>query len=68
MNAYPLWIWIAIAAVVILVIVGLIAVGARRSRSAALRQRFGTEYDVAVRRAGNRTAGEEDLARRAEEV
>ena len=52
------WILIVIAAVVV---VAVIAVAARQRRTAALRQRFGPEYDRAVEaRQGRRTA-EADL-------
>src|SRR6059058_4020558 len=55
----PQWIWIAVAAVAALLIVGLIAVGARRNRSAALRDHFGREYDRTVKTTGSRTRAEE---------
>lgn len=64
----PQFIWIAIAAVAVLLVVGLIAVGARRNRSAALKDHFGREYDRTVETAGSRTRAEHDLVARAEEV
>jgi len=64
----PQWIWIAAAAAVVLLIVGLIAVGARRNRSAALRDHFGKEYDRTVESAGSRTRAENELVARAEEA
>jgi hypothetical protein len=64
----PQWIWIAAAAVAVLLVVGLIAVGARRNRSAALRDHFGKEYDRTVESAGNRTQAEQELVARAEEA
>lgn len=64
----PQWIWIAVAAVAALLIIGLIAVGARRNRSAALKDHFGREYDRTVESAGSRTAAESELVARAEEA
>src|ERR1041385_2986955 len=64
----PQWIWIAAAAAVVLLIVGLIAVGARRNRSAALRDHFCKEYDRTVESAGSRTRAENELVARAEEA
>jgi hypothetical protein len=61
-------IWIAAAVVAGLVIIFAIAAGVRRSRSAQLRDHFGTEYDHTVQRAGSRTAAEQELVARAEEV
>jgi hypothetical protein len=67
-NIDPTWIWIGLAALVLIVIAGLIARGARRSRSASLREKFGNEYDHAVQSAGNRKRAERDLVSRVEEV
>jgi hypothetical protein len=64
----PQLIWIALAAVAALVIIGLIAVGARRNRSASLRDHFGREYDRTVKTTGSRTRAEEELVARAEEA
>jgi len=68
MNINPQWIWIAAAAVAVLLIIGLIAAGVRRSRRAALRDHFGREYDRTVEVAGSRTRAEEELVARAEEA
>jgi heme exporter protein D len=68
MPANPQWIWIALAAVAVLVVIGLIASSMRRHRTAQLREHFGSEYDHAVRTARNRTAAEEALLARANEV
>ncbi|HKS22245.1 MAG TPA: hypothetical protein VJZ76_05575 [Thermoanaerobaculia bacterium] len=68
MNINPQWIWIAAAAVAVLVIIGLIAAGARRSRTAALRDHFGREYDRTVEEAGSRSRAEHELVARAEEA
>lgn len=64
----PQWIWLAVGAAVVLLIIGLIAVGTRRSRTAALRDHFGREYDRTVKAAGSQTKAEEELAARAEEA
>jgi hypothetical protein len=64
----PLWIWIALGAVAVLVVVGLVSRGARRSRSASLREKFGNEYDHVVQERGSRTKAERELLARSEEV
>jgi hypothetical protein len=61
-------IWIALVAIAVLVIIGLIAAGARRARTESLRDHFGSEYERALKHAGSRTSAEEELAARAEEV
>ena len=63
----PLWIWIALGVVGVLIIASLFARGARRSRTDSLRQTFGSEYDHAVKTHG-RSKGERELITRAEEV
>jgi len=68
LPANPQWIWIALGAAAVLVVIGLIASSVRRNRTARLREHYGTEYDHAVTRAGNRTAAEEALLARASEV
>lgn len=64
----PLWIWIAVGAVALVIIVALFARGARRSRSERLRTKYGSEYDYAVNRAGNRKRAEAELEARSAEV
>lgn len=64
----PLWIWIAVGALALLVVVGLIARGARRSRSESLREQFGNEYEHAVQEHGSRSKAERDLRERTEQV
>jgi hypothetical protein len=64
----PMWIWIAVGAAAVLLVVMLLSRGARRSRSAALREQYGTEYDHAVRNAKNRKHAEHDLISRRDEV
>jgi hypothetical protein len=68
MYINPQWIWIAAAAVAVILIVGLIAAGVRRSRRAALRDHFGREYDRTVETAGSRSRAEHELVARAEEA
>lgn len=68
MNVNPQLIWWAVGAIAVLLIIVLIAAGVRRSRSAALRDHFGREYDRTVKTAGSRTAAEEELAARAVEA
>lgn len=64
----PIWIWIALGVLALLIVVGLVARGARRSRSESLREKFGNEYDHAVSTHGNRKRAEQDLIDRAEQV
>lgn len=64
----PLWIWIAVGVVAVLVIAALFARGARKSRSESLRETYGSEYDHAVRTAGSRKRAEQELEHRREEV
>ena len=56
--ATGVWILIVIAAVVV---VAVVAVAARQRRTAALRQRFGPEYDRAVEARQDRRTAEADL-------
>ena len=64
----PLWIWVAVGVAAVLLVALLFSSGARRARTASLRDKFGREYDHAVRSAGGRKAAERDLIARAEEV
>ncbi|HEY0371753.1 MAG TPA: hypothetical protein VGD79_07105 [Thermoanaerobaculia bacterium] len=64
----PLWIWVAVGVVGLLIVVGLVTRGARRSRSESLRNKFGNEYDHAVHEHGSRKKAERDLIERAETV
>ena len=64
----PMWIWIALGVVALLIVVGLVARGASRSRSESLREKFGNEYDHAVSTHGNRKRAEQDLIERSEQV
>ncbi|HEX7152123.1 MAG TPA: hypothetical protein VF618_11610 [Thermoanaerobaculia bacterium] len=64
----PIWIWVAVGVVAAVLIVALFARSSRRSRSAALKDQFGREYEHAVREKGSRTKAERDLLARTEEV
>src|SRR5688500_20314042 len=64
----PIWIWIALAALTLIVIAGLIARGSRRARTESLREKFGNEYDHAVDSVGSRKGAERELVARAQEV
>ena len=57
------WAWIVIA-IVVVVVVALVAAGARNRRTAALRDRFGPEYDRAVENSDDRRAAEAGLRAR----
>jgi hypothetical protein len=59
------WIYIAVAVIVVL---GLVAVFARRQRSNNLRRRFGPEYDRTVASMGSPERAETELARREQRV
>jgi hypothetical protein len=67
-NIDPQVLWIAGAVIAAVVIIFAIAAGVRRSRSERLREHFGSEYDHTLRATGSRTAAEEELVARAEEV
>lgn len=64
----PMWIWVALGVVALLIVVGLVARSARRTRSASLREQYGSEYDHALGAHGNRKKAERDLIERAEQV
>lgn len=62
----PGWIWIVIAAMVILAVVVLVAALAvgRRKRTERLKARFGPEYERTVSETGERTTAEKTLVER----
>ena len=64
----PLWIWIALGAVALLVVAALISRGARKARSESLREQYGSEYEHAVSQHGSRKKAEQDLLDRARQV
>lgn len=60
----PEWIWIVIAAVVV-VIIGVVAWAvSRRRRTSRLKQHFGPEYDRTIDEKGEQRAGEAELLAR----
>lgn len=67
MTFDPMWIWVALGLVALLVVVGLFARGARRAQTESLRDKFGPEYDLAVREKGWKK-GERELVERKREV
>lgn len=68
MNINPQYMWIAIATVGALVVIGFVAIGMRRSRSERLQKHFGAEYNRTVEATGDRAAAERALIQRSEEV
>jgi hypothetical protein len=64
----PVWIWIAVGALALIVVAGLIARGSRRSRTEQLRDKFGAEYDHVVQETGKRKHAEQELLARVDEV
>jgi hypothetical protein len=54
----------AVIAIAVVAIIALVAVGARKRRTAMLRDRFGSEYDRAVESRDGRRAAEADLRAR----
>src|SRR5207237_2714790 len=55
------WIWVIIAIAALIVVCALAWGAWRRRRSAALRQRFGSEYDRTVTAQGDRRRAESEL-------
>jgi len=60
------WVWVVIA-IAVVVVVALVAVGARNRRTAALRDRFGPEYDRAIENSDDRRTAEAGLRARERE-
>jgi hypothetical protein len=61
------WLWLLIVLVIVAVVAAVLTVVAarkRRERTARLRERFGPEYDRAVKGAGSRRTGEAELEER----
>jgi hypothetical protein len=63
----PVWGWILVAAMVVVIAVVLaVAISAsRRNRTEQLKERFGPEYQRTVVEAGEQKAAEKELAARA---
>src|SRR5690349_1636979 len=55
------WVWIVIAAVVVLVLVAIVWSALRAKRRRQLQDTFGREYDRTVEQAGGRRAAEQEL-------
>jgi len=68
MSMNPQWIWIALGAIALLIVVGLVSFGARRTRTSSLREKFGSEYDRALHEKGSRVSAESELLARKEQV
>ena len=62
----PIWGWFFIAALVLIVIAGLVVAlpASRRRRTDRLKQQFGPEYDRTVAEAGEQQAAEKELVAR----
>jgi hypothetical protein len=58
------WVWIVIAVVVAIVVLGVVASALRTRRSRSLQDRFGREYDRTVDKAGCRREAEQELTER----
>jgi hypothetical protein len=58
------WVWIVIAVVVAIVVLGMLATALRTRRSRSLQDRFGREYDRTVDKAGGRREAEQELRER----
>jgi hypothetical protein len=67
-NIDPMWIWIAVGIAALIIVAALIARGARKARSAQLRDKFGAEYDHVVQETGKRKRAEQELLARVDEV
>lgn len=58
------WVWIIIAVVAVIVVLGIIWSATRAKRSRGLQDSFGREYDRTVDQTGNRRAAEKELRER----
>ena len=58
------WVWIIIAVVAAIVLLGIVLNVTRARRTRALRERFGSEYDRSVEQAGGRRDAERELRER----
>jgi FtsZ-interacting cell division protein ZipA len=55
------WVWIVIAAVVVIVVLAIVWSALRAKRTRALQDTFGNEYDRTVDQAGDRRSAEKEL-------
>jgi hypothetical protein len=60
----PVWVWIVIAAAVIIAAVGIGAVATSRNKTHRLKEQFGPEYERTVAEVGEQKAAEKELAAR----
>jgi FtsZ-interacting cell division protein ZipA len=58
------WVWIVIAAVAVIVLLGVLWSATRAKRTRTLRDTFGREYDRTVDQAGDRRSAERELLER----
>jgi hypothetical protein len=58
------WVWIVIAVLAAIVVVGVLWSAMRTSRTRSLQDRFGPEYDRELEKAGGRREAERELAER----
>jgi FtsZ-interacting cell division protein ZipA len=58
------WVWIVIAAAVVIVLLAIVWNATRTKRTRSLQDTFGREYDRTVDQAGDRRAGERELRER----
>jgi len=58
------WVWIVIAVVAVIVVVGVFWGATRTRRTRSLQDRFGREYDRTVEHAGDRREAEQELVER----
>jgi hypothetical protein len=58
------WVWIVIAAVAVIVVLGVLWGATRTKRTRTLRDTFGGEYDRTVDKAGDRRSAERELRER----
>src|SRR5512146_1591449 len=68
LQQYQSLIWIALAVLAVLVVIGLIASAVRGRRTARLRDKFGPEYDHTIQTTKSRTRAEQELLDREERV
>ncbi len=67
LQALELWMWLTVAAVILLVVAGLVALLVRqRRRRKRLRHRYGAEYEHTARQAGSRRRADRELVAREE--